>query len=209
MEKSASLLELMKTRRSIRRFKTETVPKEYIDMILEAARWAPSAGNRQPWRFIIVKEANVRRKIGEIYQKIRKAELDRVQKDTPYYKALSERIKADFYKGIFTAAPCSIVVCANKAESFRERTYVLDCAVAIQNMLLMAHSLGLGSTYINFDRPEHQQELKQLKSLLEVPDDIAIQAVLPLGYSDEKPTPPPRKDSHEIVFYEKYRQPKH
>lgn len=204
MEGSLKLLNVLKARRSIRRFKSDAVPKECVEVILEAARWSPSAGNRQPWRFIVVTHAITREKIGEIYQNIRKAELYIIPKDTPYYKALDERIKADFYKRIFSTAPCAIVVCANKAESFRERTYVLDCAAAIQNMLLMAYSLGLGSIYINFDRPEHEQELRQLKDSLEVPDNITIQAVLPLGYPDEKPSPPPRKDPCEIVYQEKF-----
>ncbi len=204
MEKSLSLLELMKTRRSIRRFKPDVVPKECANMILEAARWAPSAGNRQPWRFIIVKEADVREKIGGIYQKMREADLKGVPADSPFYKAVSERIKADFYKNIFTSASLLIVVCADPKESFGYRTYPMDCAVAVQNMLLLAHALGLGSTYIDFYRPEHKQELKQLKDLLEIPDDIALRAILPLGYPDENPVPPPRKDLHEIVFQEKY-----
>jgi len=199
-----SLLDIIKARRSTRRFKSAVIPKEYVHTILDAARWAPSAGNRQPWRFIVVTDITSREKIGQIYQNMRKADLQGTPQDAPHYKALNERIKADFYKGIFATAPCLIVVCANKMESFRQRTYVLDCAVAIQNMLLMAHALRLGSIYINFDRPEHEQELKQLKDFLEVPENIAIQAILPLGYSDEKPTPPPRKDLGEIVYQEKY-----
>jgi len=204
MEKSASLLELMKTRRSVRRFKPDKVPKEYANMILEAARWAPSAGNRQPWRFIIVRETNVREKIGEIYQKIREADLKGVPADSPFYKAVRERIKENFYRNIFSTAPLLIVVCADPKESFHSRTYPMDCAVAIQNMLLLAHALGLGSTYIDFYRPEHELKLKQVKDLLKIPDEIGLRAILPLGHPDEEPAPPPRKNLHEIVFQEKY-----
>jgi len=206
MEKSTLLLEFMKTRRSIRRFKPNAVPKEYVDAILEAARWAPSAGNRQPWRFIIVMETTVREKIGEIYQRMREADLEGIPADSPFYKTLSERIKANFFRAIFATAPILIVVCADPKESFHYRTYPMDCAVAIQNMLLLAHALGLGSTYIDFYRPEHESKLKHVTELLEIPDDIALRAILPLGYPDEEPTPPFRKDLCEIVFQGKYGQ---
>jgi len=209
MEKAALLLELMKTRRSIRRFKPDAVPKGFVDMVLEAARWAPSAGNRQPWRFIVVRDATARKEIGEIYQKMREAELKEMPAYSSHYKMISERIKANFYRNIFATAPLLIVVCANPRESFHYRTYPMDCAVAIQNMLLLAHALGLGSTYINFYRPEHESKLKQLKDLLEIPDDIEIRAVLPLGYPDEEPVPPPRKGLRETVFQGKYGQSLH
>lgn len=206
MEKAALLLELMKTRRSIRRFKSKRVPKTFVNIVLEAARWAPSAGNRQPWRFILIKNTNTRQKIGEIYQKIREVDLKEISTDSPRYELITERIKTDFYKNIFAKAPLLIVVCANPKESYNYRTYPMDCAVSIQNMLLLVHALGLGSTYIDFYRPEHESKLKQLKDLLEIPDDIEIRAILPLGYPDEEPVPPPRKDLRETVFQEKFEQ---
>jgi len=126
----------MKSRRSTRRFKPDAVPKGCVDMILEAARWAPSAGNHQPWRFINVEDADIREKIGEIYQKIREADLEGIPVDSSSYKAVSERVKANFYRSIFTTAPLLIAVCAAPKESFCCRTYPMDCAVAIQNILL-------------------------------------------------------------------------
>jgi len=199
-------LGVIKGRRSIRRFKSILVPKEYLDFILEAARWAPSAGNRQSWRFIVVTENGMRRRIGEIYQQIRRGELKSLPPDSPYYKAVSERVKTNFHRDMFTGAPVHIIVCGIPKESFRMRTYVQDCAIAIQNILLAAYALGLGSVYINFDRPEHETLVKQIQKLLEVPEDVKIMAILPLGYPDEQPTVPPRKELDEIVFYEKYGQ---
>jgi len=206
MEKAEYLLGIMKGRRSIRRFKPVPVQKELLDFILEAAKWAPSAGNRQSWRFIVVTESEMRRKIGEIYQRIREGELDLLPPDSRYYKAMSERLKSNFYRDMFAGAPVNIVVCGVPKESFRMRTYVQDCAVTTQNMLLMAHALSLGSVYINFDRPEHVDLVKQIQKLLEVPEDVKIMAILPLGYPDEQPAAPPRKELHETVFYERYGQ---
>jgi len=204
MEKAKLLLDIIRSRRSIRRFKSELVSGKHLNLIFEAARWAPSAGNRQPWRFMVVTDPEKIRKIGEIYQKIRAAELEELTKDSPRYKVISEKVKSNFYRDIFVTAPVNIVVCGVPKESYRMRTYVLDCSIAIQDMLLMAHALGLGSVYINFERPEHEDLIKQIARMLGVSEDVKIMAILPLGYPDEQPTPPPRKEIQEIVFSEKY-----
>jgi len=198
------MLDIVRGRRSIRRFKPNHVPKEYLDLIFEAARWTPSAGNRQPLRYVTVTNPDKILKIGEIYQKIRATELAELPKDSPRYNVVNERVKSNFYRDIFVTAPINIVVCGVPKESFRMRTYVLDCALAIQNMLLMAHAVGLGSVYINFDRPEHDNLVKQIARMLGIPGDVKIMAILPLGYPDEQPTPPPRREIREIVFDEKY-----
>lgn len=204
MEQAKILLGIIKGRRSIRRFKSNPVPKECLELIFEAARWAPSAGNRQSWRFIIATDPETKKEVGEIYQKIRERELEQLPKDDPQYKIRRERTKAKVYRDLFVTAPTIIVVCGVPKESFRMRTYVLDCAITIQNMLLMAHTLGLGSVYINFDRPEHADLIKRIESLLGVTEDTKIMAILPLGYPNEQPVPPPRKEISEIVNQEKY-----
>jgi len=204
MEKASSLLNLMKTRRSIRRFKPHSVPKEYLDIILEAARWAPSAGDRQPWRFIIVKDVNSIEKIGELYQNMRADDIKGVDVNSNYYKAINERVRTNFYKNIFTTAPLLIVVCADVEQSFRSRTWPMDCAIATQNMLLMAHALGLGSVIIDFQRPEHEIQLKEARDLLGIPDGVKFMFILPVGYPDEEPAPTPRMELSQMIYQEKY-----
>jgi len=204
MEKASSLLNLIKNRRSIRSFRSGEVPNELVDAIIEAGRWAPSAGNRQPWRFIVIKDAKPREKIGQIYQEIIAEGLREIPADSPRFATLKERIEADYYKNIFFVAPVSIVICAAIKESYRMRTHFMDCAVAIQNMLLMAHSLGLGSVYIDFNRPEHEHLLKDLENLLEIPEDIKIMAILPIGYPANIPEAPARKSLHQIRYQGKY-----
>jgi nitroreductase len=204
MEKASSLLNLMKTRRSIRRFKPHSVPKEYLDMIQEAARWAPSAGDRQPWRFVIVKDVNSIEKIGELYQDMRADDINGVDVNSNYYKAIDKRVRTNFYKSIFATAPLLIVVCTDAEQSFRSRTWAMDCSIATQNMLLMAHALGLGSVIIDFQRPEHETLLKKVRELLEVPDGVKLMFMLPVGYPDEEPAPPRRMELSQIVYLEKY-----
>jgi len=204
MERASLLLNLIKTRRSIRRFKPDSVPKECLDMVLEAARWAPSAGNRQPWRFIIVSDANTLKEIGETYQDMRAEDIKGVPSNSDYYKATSERIRVNFFKNIFATAPVLIVVCADAEQSFRSRTWAMDCAIATQNMLLTAHALGFGSVIIDFQRPEHEPQLKKVRDLLGIPEGVKLMFTLPVGYPDEEPAPPPRMELSQIVYLEKY-----
>jgi len=204
MERAFSLLNLMRARRSVRRFKSDAVPMEYLDMILEAARWAPSAGNHQPWRFIVVTDVNTSEKIGEIYQDMRADDVRGASPNNDYYKSVSERIRINFFKNIFATAPVLIVVCADAEQSFRSRTWAMDCAIATQNMLLMAHALGLGSVIIDFQRPEHENQLKEVKDLLGIPNGTRFMFILPVGYPDEEPAPRPRIELSQIVYKEKY-----
>jgi nitroreductase len=204
LEKALPLLNLMKSRRSIRRFKSDLIPKEHLDMILEAARWAPSAGNRQPWRFIIVTHKNTSEKLGEIYQSMRAEDISEAPANSDYYKVVSERVRNDYYKNTFTTAPVLIVVCADAEQSFHARTWAMDCATATQNMLLMAHALGLGSVIIDFQRPEHERRLKEARDSLGIPDAMKFMFILPLGYPDEEPTVRPRTELSQIVYPEKY-----
>jgi len=206
MERASLLLNLIRSRRSIRRFRSNSIPREYLDMILEAARWAPSAGNRQPWRFIIVSDMNTLEKIGEIYQDMRAADIKGVSSTSNYYKAISERVRTNFYRNIFKTAPLCIAVCADAEQSFHSRTWAMDCAIATQNMLLMAHALGLGSVIIDFQRPEHETLLKLVRDLLRIPDGVKLMFMLPIGYPDEQPTPPPRMELNQIIYLEKYGQ---
>ena len=139
-----NILEFIKTRRSIRKFLDQPVEKEHLDTILEAARWAPSAGNCQPWRFVVVTDS----------QKIKKFD--------PF-----------FHQPWVISAPAVIVVLANPEDSRRRygptsEWFVQDCAAASQNMLLMAHGLGLGAVWIGAFGKEAVRETLEIPSQLEV-----------------------------------------
>ena len=117
------VLDAVKGRRSIRAFKSQDVSTEIVEKLIDAARWAPSAGNIQPWEFIIVRKPEIKRRLAE-------AALDQV---------------------FIEEAPVVIVVCANEVRSSQgygvrgETLYCLqDTAAAIQNIHLIAYSFGLG-----------------------------------------------------------------
>ena len=169
------LLECIKTRRSVRKFLDIPVEWDKVGAVADAGRSAPTAGNLQNWKFIIV--------------------LDKEKR-----KAIAEACLKQFW---MEKAPVMIVVCSEpeKAKKFYgirgERLYsIQNCAAAVQNMLLTAHSLGLGSCWVGaFDED-------MLKRALGIPEYVRPQAVVPLGYPAEKVPTPMQYQLENIVFME-------
>jgi nitroreductase len=177
------VIEAIETRRSIRRYKPESVGKEELNTVLEAARWAPSWANTQCWRFIVVRDAQ------------RKVSLAGAL--TPWNPAI-EAIKS---------APVVIVACAELGKSgFRRGEavtdkgdwYMFDVALAMQNLMLAAHSLGLGGVHVG------ALDAKKAAQILELPQNIVVVEMTPLGYPEGEAKVPKRKELSQLVFYEKY-----
>jgi nitroreductase len=171
------VLEAVKGRRSIRAFKNQDVPSEIVEKLIDAARWAPSAGNIQPWEFIIVRKPRIKRRLVE-------AALDQV---------------------FIEEAPVVIVVCANEVRSSQgygvrgEILYcVQDTAAAIQNIHLTAYSLGLGTCWVGAFREE------ETRKILKISRGIMPVAIIPVGYPAEVPTVPSRKPIGQMVHYETF-----
>lgn len=171
------VLEVIKGRRSIRAFKKQDVSKETIEKLIETATWAPSAGNIQPWEFIIVRNPEVKRRLAEA--------------------ALSQ--------AFIEEAPVVIVVCANENRSsqgygMRGKTLycIQDTAAATQNILLTAHSFGLGTCWVGAFREE------EAKEVLKTPQGIRPVAIIPIGYPAETPTPRSKRPIKDIIHYETY-----
>jgi nitroreductase len=165
------VLEAIKQRRSIRQFTEQAIERELLEQILDAARWAPTAGNQQKWRFIIVTDPTVK---------------EMVRKVSP---------------GVFATPAAFVVICAEKdpdASDWDEWTYLADCAVAAQNIMLAAHALGLGSCVaISYARAAVQE-------ILDIPDQVQPELIVILGYPAEDPSPPLRLPLSQIVFADEY-----
>jgi len=169
------LLELIKTRRSIRKFdSTKPVSEETVQRILEAAIWAPSAGNTQCWRFHVVRDAKLKQRLA---------------------------VEAG-HQPFINEAPVVIVVCADLhhvERSYGDRgrnTYALqDTAAAIQNMLLTITSFGLGCCWIGAFNEEKAAEI------LNLPRGLRPLAMLPIGTPAERPKVPPRRLLDEVTTY--------
>ncbi|MCY3799391.1 MAG: nitroreductase family protein [Chloroflexi bacterium] len=180
---ATELLQFMRARRSLRRYRDEPVPNEWIDCILEAAIWAPSAHNRQPWRFAIIDQAATKeglaRKMGAALRR------DLIADAVPL-----DVIDADVGRSYqrITGAPLLILLCMSLgdmdvyADEERNRH---ECAMAQQstamagqNMLLMAEKLGLGACWMC--APLFCQDL--VASVLELPSDWLPQGMITLGF---------------------------
>jgi len=163
------VIEAIKTRRSIRRYRKEPVPEGMLEQILEAGRWAPSAGNSQPWRFIVIKDEKVRTKLAEV---------------ATYGKFLAD-------------APLGIAVVIDPEISSHP---VEDGAISTQNMLLAAHSLGLGACWIGSYGSAYEENAKRI---LKIPDDMRLLSIISLGFPMESRRSS-RKGLGQLVFIDYY-----
>ncbi|NLY68118.1 MAG: nitroreductase [Tissierellia bacterium] len=167
------VLTAIKERRSIRKYKDKPVEEEKLLKVLEAARLSPSAKNLQNWKFIVVGDKGIRKKL------------------------VDEAIKQSFV----AEAPIILVCCGTETKSRMkcgQYRYTVDLSIATAYMILEAYELGLGTCWLgSFDE-------EKVKDILEIPDDVRVVAITPLGYPDEKPVPRPRKAIEDIVCYDKY-----
>jgi len=154
-----NLDEAINNRRSIRKYKEKEFSESDLDHIMESAMSAPSAGNLQSRRFYIIKNKDVRNNLA----------------------------KGAFNQNFIIEAPVAVVVCADHRIQARYRSRgiqlysIMDCSASIQNMLLTAYSLGLGSCWISaFDE-------ESVRETLDIPIHLRPVAIVTLGYSDEKP----------------------
>lgn len=174
------LMEAIKGRRSIRKYKSDSVPEEALHTVLEAVRCAPSWGNTQCWKIIVVKDPKIKTELAKTVPKVN--------------PALSS----------MTEAPILLVLCGEKGISGyyggkpsteKGDWLVFDSGLAMQNLCLAAHGVGLGTVIMGlFD---HQK----VGEILGLPQNIEVVAMTPLGYPATKGIMPRRKEHSEFVFY--------
>jgi nitroreductase len=208
-------LKLAKTRRSIRSFKTDPIPDEFVERIIEAARWAPSGANSQPWEFIVVKDKEIKDRIVDIVMEDRehssKVELTR-EKDLRFPAVLSP-VHEPGYKN----APVFIILCGDPRtkEAYPLLTmltrgdshFVSGLASAFLYMALAATTLGLGSQWVSATGNPFVKCL--LKELLGIPQKLEIYDMMALGYPAYQPKPRLVRDRAEMVHDGRYDQAKY
>ena len=165
---STSLVDVLLSRRSIRRYQQKEIPRDALDKILEAGRQAPSAMNRQPWHFIVV---------------------------------TNNEIKKDLSKWLFTKhikdSPVTIVGCAKTG--FLDRKWsIIGTSIALQNMVVAAWALGIGSCWIGGFKEG------SVKQLLKIPDKWKIVALVTFGYPAETPHVKRKKTIEKVVSFNKF-----
>jgi len=163
--------EAIRNRRSIRRFADQPIPKQDLDKLLEAARWAPCGGNLQRWRFVVV--------------------------TSPSMKELIKK----FAPGVFGMPAAFIVVCIETVQSTHHRdeaTYLADCSMAAENIMLQAHALGIGTCVaLSYGK-------LAVREILNIPEGVEPQLMMTLGYPAESPEAPPKLELREIAFLDEY-----
>jgi nitroreductase len=150
-------LEAIRTRRSIRQYQDRPVPQDLVQRVLAAAMSAPSACNAQPWQFIVIRD---------------RALLKEVPRINPH-AAMAER------------APLAILVCGDLSLEISAGYWVVDCAAAVQNLLLAAHVLGLGAVWTGV-YPQ-QDRIEGFRRLLKLPPQVVPHSLIVMGYPAEEP----------------------
>jgi len=178
------VMQAIKGRRSVRKYKPDPVSDMTVEMVLEAARWAPSWANTQCWRFVVVRDPQMRDKLAATLKPETNRAAAAIREAPVTIVACAEKGRAGYYKG---------EVSTDKGDWF-----MFDVALAMQNLTLAAYAAGLGTVHVGlFDA-------REAAIILEVPDNVVVVEMMPLGYPDQEPTAPPRKELAEIMFKEKY-----
>ena len=177
MSDNMELFKAIKNRRSIRKYKDDTVEHELIEKVVEAGIWAPSAGDLQSWDAVVVKDEKTKFKI----------------------------TAAAYFQDFVLKAPVLIAVCANKANAGarygdrgRDLYCIQDASCAALNMMLRAYDLGLGSAWVGAFKEEEVSEA------LILPTHIRPVALITIGYPDEEVDAPSRRSIEKVIHKEKY-----
>ncbi|MBI5968194.1 MAG: nitroreductase family protein [Deltaproteobacteria bacterium] len=210
------LRELIKSRRSVRKFQDKPIPEDLLPKALELATWAPNGGNHQPWRFLIVSNKDLINKMADAVKA--KTELIASWPEAKQFGEVVERWRkaADFFR----SAPVCIAVLLGKYSSIADqilrargetdpvgreiRSYrqlgsssLQSVAAAVAYLLLILHYFGLGATWM----AGPQQAKKEIEQLLGVPPEWDFVDLIPVGYPAETPKNPGRKAVKEVVQF--------
>jgi nitroreductase len=178
-------MDVIRGRRSIRKYQKKDVHEEHLQVILDAVRWAPSGGNIQPWEVIVIRDPETRESLRADLPSTNPASKAIV--DAPVLLALCGLIKIpDTYRGHITT-------------KFGDWWFLFHLGSAAENLSLAAHSLGLGTVMIGFFDHDRAREL------LQVPEEYEVVLLIPLGYPARTPPAPKRREIAEFRHNEKFR----
>lgn len=170
-----SILDIIKKRRSIRNYNKKNVPRDLLWQLIEAAIWAPSGSNIQPWYFIIIDDHNT-----------------------------IEKINA-FSPGLWGKPTSIILICSDRKKAFekggtlgRDELCVMDISMAAQNIMLFAEELGLRTC------PVKSFNKRAISKILHLPDNISADLLISIGYSDDITSTPKRRGMKEVTFFNRW-----
>jgi nitroreductase len=194
-ESPTTIFDIIKNRRSVRNFKPDPVPEKHLEQILDAARMAPTSGNQQPWKFLVVrdkskidtlKETCIARSIGMAKQRGNPTEDEIAQ--------IRSRV-TDYYTRILSA-PVYVVILTDNESKYP--TYnIHDGPLAAATLMLAARTLGYGTCYFT-----DSISVDVTKEVFQIPDKYTRVCITPIGVPVEWPETPKKKELHELVAHE-------
>jgi nitroreductase len=189
MQPITNVQTLFRSQRAIRTFTNEEVPDDLVNQVLTAAIHGPSGSNTQPWHFIVVRDPTVKHAISEVYEEARAAG------PTP---------SAGGARQPLAAAPVLIVACINTPASGRAG-FQTNASIypSVQNLLLAARALGLGSVLTTL----HRRRKARIHEILGIPDHVESAAIIPLGWPDRDYGPNRRPPLAQFVIYDRWASP--
>ncbi len=196
---SERLLNIIRKRRSVRVYKSGRVSEKQLDMILEAARWAPSGANTQPWEFIVTRDRSKMKRVRQIYDnewKQRKIE------DPIHYKGLKKDYVGDVSVLVLVCGDprTKQVYLTTRQAGDREKLFQASIANAVEHMMLTAASMGLGTVWVSV-REEVEPHLREL---FKVPQPLRLLWVVPIGHARSWPKAKPRRKISGFTHHEIY-----
>ena len=207
-------LKVIQDRRSIREYTAEAVSEKDLEMILEAARQAPSGENAQPWRYVVVRDAATRKKLGALAgggsgrrftaEFVTKKMQERFSslEDEAKKKAAFEKLTSGKVSAFLADAPVCLVACGKKDVW----DMPFDTSAAIENILLMVTALNLGACWVIAPCIDIRDE-ERLKGLLGIPEGFKAVSIISIGHPVRPHRPRPRLAVKELVFDEKWGEP--
>jgi len=164
-----SIVEAIIRRRSIRRYEMKEIQNDVLNKILEAGRQAPSAANRQPFHFIVLTDDKIKRELSK-----------------------------GFFNRFIKNSAVTIVGCANIGNILTGKWSIVDTTIALQNMVIAANAMGIGSCWIGDFKEE------KVKQLLKIPSEWNVVALVSFGYAAEQPKPKRKKSIKELVSFNNF-----
>ncbi|MQF83112.1 hypothetical protein FIM02_02990 [SAR202 cluster bacterium AD-802-E10_MRT_200m] len=177
-----SLHDAIYSQRAIRKFQNYPVSEELVYQVLDAAIRAPSGGNRQPWVFIVIRDTNKKQQISELY----KRSFEQAYGSTGKSQSLGSQVysSASYLSDHMSESPVLILACVQHDGSASSMSRGSSIYPAVQNLMLVARSFGLGTVITTL----HKRYEDEIKKLLKIPADVETAALIPMGY--------PGKDEH-------------
>jgi nitroreductase len=194
---SENFLDAVRARRSVRVYKSGKVSEKQLALILEAARWAPSGANTQPWEFVVTRDRAKMRRVRKIYDaEWRQRKLE----DPVNYKGLKKDYVGDVSALVLCCAdPRTMrVYLTTRRPGDREKLFQASVANSVEHMMLMAATMHLGTVWVSV-REEVEPELREL---FKVPEPLRLLWIMPIGHAKSWPKPKPRRKISDFTHRE-------